>query len=178
MFFFNRKSTASVDKLAESMAHAATEYTMANFDAERTSWLHEHSGLQGKPELLQEWILYRLFCDISGYRTSMNNPETNIRFSKTFLKTCGDIYIAKGVFPSMAEYEQLGKDRFNDYADALDELDATEAIKNVGQQFLIFVKCSQYDPALLLRASSIYTFYTIAAKETLNEMQQKFRLVE
>jgi hypothetical protein len=98
MFFFNKKTTTSVNELAETLADLAAEYTLANFDDENLFWLHEYSGLQGKPELLQEWILYRLFCDINGYRASMYNPETNIKFSKTFLKTCGNLYY-QGIIP-------------------------------------------------------------------------------
>jgi hypothetical protein len=71
----------------------------------------------------------------------------------------------------------LGKDRFSDYADSLADREGTEAIKSVRRRFLVFTHCSQYD-ALLLGASSVFSLYSVAAKETLDEMQQKFRLVE
>ena len=178
MFFFNRKPKTTIMKLAKSLAPVFAEYTIATFDDENNFWLHENSGLEGKPELFQEWLLYRLFCDFNGYKASMKSHDAYIEFSQIFLKTCGDMFMAKAIFSSIAEYEQLGKSRFSDYVDALNDRDGTEAIQNVGRRFLVNTRCSPDNYSQLLGASAIFSIYSIAAKETLDKLQSEYRLVE
>ena len=183
MFFFNRKPKTTIRKLAESLAPYFAEDAITSFDNEDIL-LFENSSLKGKPELIQEWLLYRLFCAINGYRASIEEPRCKLEFTQIFLKTCGDIFIAKGIFSSMAEYDQLGKGRFLGYVDALndsegidDEALATDTMQNVGRRFLANIHSSPDNYSLLFGASSIFTLYSIAAKETLDDMQSKFRLV-
>ena len=182
MFFFRRKSTISSQELADTLAPRFTKTTVELFEQEKEargeqSWTVESAKGKCRTDPLKEWVLFSLAGYINGCRSSMKQDATHFEFVRSFIAVCGRDFVARGVFTSEAEFEQLAMERMSDYMDALQDGDAEKKMQLVGRKFLVNVGCELDDISGRVGAIGSFMNESIHTKKLFDDLQKSYRVV-